>query len=205
MNNIEISSIYEGMRLCCNQATQLICDADLLLNNNSYSTAYSLYQLASEESSKIRILLRLAIEKNSGIILLDEQRGKYFSKLFRNHLEKIKLNATSDQNFNELADKINFPKYREDDSIQKEIDNPKESDLLKQNGFYVDIKDSKFISPKTQIGEIECKELRDIVIFRHSRMKEIMEDYFRQPEFYIKNFVADINNQINLTPPKASN
>lgn len=189
MNNLEISSIDKGMVLCCNQATQLIIDGDLLLEHKRYPTAFSLYQLATEESSKIKILVRLALEKKSVIILMDDERGKYFRKLFYNHLEKIKLAATTDQNFNELAEKINFPKIRDEAEIQDELQNPKFLDLMKQDGLYVGLKDDKFIPPSEIIGESECKKLRDDVVFRHSRQKETMEYYLQNTDFFVKQFV----------------
>jgi AbiV family abortive infection protein len=198
MNNLEISAIDKGMVLCCNQATQLIIDGDLLLEHKRYPTAFSLYQLASEESSKIKILVRLALEKRSGITLMDDERGKYFKKLFHNHLEKIKLAATTDKNFNELAVKINFPKFRNQVEIQDEIENPKLLDLMKQDGLYVGLRDNKFIPPSEIIGEGECKKLRDDVVFRHSRHKETMEHYIQHTDFLVKQFVDAIMKQENL-------
>ena len=191
MNNLEISVIDKGIVLCCNQATQLINDGDLLLQHKRYPTAFSLYQLASEESSKIKILIRLALEKRSGIILMDVERGKYFKKLFYSHLDKIKLAAKSDQNFNELAEKINLPQFRNEAEIQNELEHPKMLDLMKQDGLYVGLKDNQFIQPSEIISEIECKKLRNDVIFRHNSQKEVMEFYLLHTNFFVKKFIED--------------
>ena len=191
MNNLDISAIDDGIILCYNQATQLIMDGDLLLEHGRYPTAFSLYQLASEESSKIKILLRLAIEKKSGIVLIDDDRGKDFEKMFNSHVAKIKLAAKTDQNFNELALKLRIPKIRSEAAIQEELENPKLLNLMKQDGLYVGLMDNKFIPPSQVIGEIDCKKLREDVVFRHSRHKETMEYYFQHTDFFVKQFVDE--------------
>jgi AbiV family abortive infection protein len=188
MHNLEISIIDQGIIKCCNQATELIKDGDILVKNKRFSTAFSLYQLASEESSKIKILMRLVFEKRSGIIKMDAERGKYFQKLFHSHIEKNKLGLVTDQNFNVLAKKLNIPKFRDEPVIQQELDNTKKLDELKQDGFYVSIKGNKFVSPSEMITEQKCSELREIVVFRHLRQKETMEAYFETPDFYVSEF-----------------
>jgi AbiV family abortive infection protein len=197
MNNLEISAIEQGMVLCCNQAKQLIIDGDLLLENKSYPTAFSLYQLASEESSKIKILVRLALEKRSGIILMDKERGNYFRKLFYNHHEKIRLAAVSDQTFNEFAEKINLPKIRTDDEIRNELDNPKLLDLMKQDGIYVSLKDNRFFTPSEIISKNDCKKFREDVAFRHIKQKETMEYYLQHTEFMVRRFTEEIIKEEN--------
>jgi len=212
MNYIEANKIDEGMIKCCNQATQLIRDADLLFENERFASAFSLYQLASEESSKIKILVRLAIEKRSGIIEMDEKRGNYFKKLFYSHKEKTRLGSITDQNFNQLAARINLPNFREDNEIEKEINNPKQLDERKQDGIYVSIGNNEFLSPFEIISEENCLELSKIVVFRHKRQKETMEAYLQNTEFYVKRFVEDTlaeyqkakKNNIETEPNSAS-
>jgi AbiV family abortive infection protein len=193
MNNLDITAIEKGMVLCCNQATQLIIDGDLLLEHKRYPTAFSVYQLASEESSKINILERLAIEKRSGIMQMDIERGRYFRNLFHSHHEKIKIAANTDRNFNNLAQSIHITTFRKESEIRKELDNPRLVDIMKQGGFYVNLKDNKFIPPSEIIGKSECEKLREETGFRHSRHKETMEYYLNNTDFFVKQFVDDLN------------
>lgn len=191
MNDLEIEAIEVGMVKCCNQATQLYHDAELLFENKRFTTAFSLYQLASEESSKIKILLLLAIEKRSGIILMDEARGKYFEKLFYSHKEKTKLGTITDQNLNELFERLDLPKFRDGNQIIEELKNPKQLDLLKQDGIYVSLKKGNFTSPSEIIHEKECRELREIVFSRHSSQKGTMEEYLQYKDFFVNRFIED--------------
>lgn len=192
MNDLEIDDIEVGMIKCCNQATQLYHDAELLFENKRFTTAYSIYQLASEESSKIKILLRLAVEKRSGMNQLDDARGKYFSNLFKSHLDKIKLATVTDQNLNDLAKRLDIPTFRDENKIIEDIKNPRRPDLLKQDGIYVSVKEGKFVSPSEVITEQNCKEMRELVFNRHSSMKGTMQEYLNYTEFYVQKFVDDI-------------
>ena len=188
MTNLDVLEIESGIRKCQAQSLNLFKDGILLLDNERYATSYALFQLASEEIAKVKILMRAAIEKRSGIEYSDD-RDKYFKGLFKNHTEKNKLAVTTDQNYNFLAAKINLPKFRNENDINNELKNPKPIDVKKQDGFYVSLKGKKFKSPSESITPLDCEKLKDIVSFRITLITDNMNYYFDYPNFMVNNFI----------------
>ncbi len=191
MTDIEIVEIEKGIVKCYEHANELISDAMCLLERKRYSTAYSLLQIATEETSKIKILIRLAIEKRSKIILMDDNRKQYFNGIFNSHSAKNRFAVWTDANYNELAKKINLPEIREGKKIKSELNDPKKLDTMKQDGLYVTFRNQKFLKPSELITEKVCAELQDLVKFRIASMKITMESYFEHPEFMVNRFIQD--------------
>lgn len=188
MTELSIEEIDKGMLKCTENSSSLIEDAKILLERKRYPTAYALLQLANEETAKIKILIRLALEKRSEIVLMDEERKQYFNSLFVSHKEKNRLMGYTDQNFNELAEKINLPKFRDSKSIKAEIEHPKELDKLKQNAIYVSIVDNKFVQPIEVITEEDCTERLEVVGFRLNRVKETVNLYRTRTDWFVSRF-----------------
>lgn len=188
MTNLDILEIESGIKKCQIQSVNLFKDGILLLDNKRYATSYTLFQLASEEIAKAKILMRAAIEKRSGIEYSDD-RDKYFKELFKNHTEKNRLAVTTDFNYNILAAKIDLPKFRNEKDINKELKNPKPIDVKKQDGFYVSLKGKKFKSPNESIKPLDCKKLKDIVEFRITLITSTMNSYFNEPILMVDAFI----------------
>ena len=188
MTELSIAEIENGISKCAENSSSLIDDAKILLEKKRYATSYALLQLANEETAKAKILVRLALEKRSGIVLMDNERKQYFNNLFFNHQEKNRLMGYTDQNFNEFAKKINLPKFRDTKTIKAEIEHPKEQDKLKQSAIYVSIKNNKFVEPSEVISEKTCIERLELVVFRLKRIKETVNLYNTRTDWFVQRF-----------------
>ncbi len=188
MTELSIEEIDKGINKCLENSSELLNDANILLDNKRFSTAFALYQLGIEESAKVKILLRLALEKRSGIVLMNSDRKQYFNSIFNNHKEKNRLMGYTDQNFNDLAKKINIPEFRNSKSIKRDIDHPSEQDKLKQSALYVSVENNKFVKPADKISKEDCAEKKEIAIFRFNRVHESIKFYFNNTEFFVNKF-----------------
>ena len=61
LNNLTVAEIEHGITLALENAAQMIKEGDLLFENNMFARAYTLYQLATEEVGKSRLLFSLII------------------------------------------------------------------------------------------------------------------------------------------------
>ena len=188
MTELSIEEIEIGMQKCLENSSELINDAIVLMDKERYSTAFALFQLGVEEATKVKILLRLALEKRSGIVLMDLDRKQYFNSMFNNHQEKNRLMGYTDQNFNDLAKRINIPEFRDAKSIKRDIEHPKEQDKLKQSALYVTIEQKKFVKPSDKITAKECTQKREITLFRLKMINESILYYKNNTVFFVNKF-----------------
>lgn len=188
MTELPIEEIDAGMHKCLENSSELLNDANILLEKKRYATAFALFQLGIEESAKVKILLRLALEKRSGIVLMDLDRKQYFNSMFNNHKEKNRLMGYTDQNFNELAKRINIPEFRDSKSIKRDINHPSEQDKLKQSALYVSVESQKFVKPSDKISREDCTEKKEIAVFRFNRVQESINYYLNNTEFFVAKF-----------------
>lgn len=71
----------EGINLAIKNSQRLLKDAEILFEQESYSSSVALVILSIEESGKVPIIRRVLLEED------DKQRAKAW-KSFRNHLQK---------------------------------------------------------------------------------------------------------------------
>lgn len=57
MQNLSIDQLITGAKLCCENSSDLIEEADILFQNEKFNRAYFLYQIAQEEIAKGEDLL----------------------------------------------------------------------------------------------------------------------------------------------------
>ena len=185
MERLNIEEIYNGIRKCFANATDLIADADYLFNDNRFARAYSLYQLGTEETAKIKLLIHLAAEKLSNNEI-NKKDAEHYNNLFKNHIGKIRYAIASDVNYYNFADKIGLPQLRDPQQIKNELENLKQMDIYKQDGFYVSLSHKKFREPSAIITKEKCSELSILVKHRLSTTKGTMDLFFDNNEFFIR-------------------
>ncbi|MDG4714883.1 AbiV family abortive infection protein [Winogradskyella marincola] len=155
-SSIDISEIKNGMKSCLENASELIKDAELLLENKRFARTHTLTQLAIEEIGKSMMLYEFY---NS--LQMDKRKEfdfKKFRKNFRDHKWKTFETKIIDiwmfaenkgSDFDSFA-KNNF----------KEIQKVKEGhyDNLKNESLYVSLKNDKFCKPNDLFTEIDTSK-----------------------------------------------
>lgn len=133
---ISVNDLGEGLNKCYLNARQLLADAELIMAESKESmSSLSLLVLAVEEVAKIEILLSTLIKKGGEPVT---QRD--VDSAFRSHTKKLpaslKYLRRSAVLFHNDPHEFEHPMRVLNDA--------------KMSGFYVDIKDGKFISPNEQ-------------------------------------------------------
>jgi AbiV family abortive infection protein len=195
MTELAVIEIENGITKCYENSIRLIEDAKLLIKSKRNPTAFALLQLSLEEIAKTKILIRLALEKRSEIVLMDNDRKQYFNRIFSNHIEKNILSSITDKTFNEFANRINLQTFRNEQTIQNEIDNPKQLDIKKQNALYVYIERKKFKSPTESISPTDCVEKLKIIQFRFAQITNLKNYYFTKTNWFVERFKEAIIQQ----------
>lgn len=188
MTDLSVIEIENGIKKCYENSIRLIEDSKLLIKSERNPSAFALLQLSLEEIAKTKILIRLALEKRSEIILMENDRNQYFNRIFSNHIEKNILSSITDKTFNEFANRINLPIFRNEKTIQNEIDNPKQLDIKKQNALYVYIERKKFKSPLEAISSNDCLEKLKIIQFRFAQITALKNHYFSNTNWFVERF-----------------
>ena len=165
-----------------------------LFKDKRYSRAYSIFQLATEESAKIKVLIRLALDKLSGKLLTEDDK-KLYNKIFTNHVAKNRYAVSTDLEYFKLSQRINLPIARDIKTIVNEINNPKQLDIFKQNGFYVSISHNKFKKPSEIIDKHKCSELKDVVTYRFKFIELTMKYFFTHTDFMVEKWKQTLPNK----------
>lgn len=139
MSLLEPKTLAQGIRLCIQNARDLIEDAKFLLHHGSHARAFSLAVLAFEELGKVEIIARYYLFPKQ------KKNREKFIKALRSHSSK-QLTSTlvhfamilMEQGEEELRKRLESPSARE-----------RTFDILKQKGFYVDVEGDEFKSPRT--------------------------------------------------------
>lgn len=143
--SIQINEIRNGINCCLENALELISDAEILIINERYARAYSISQLAIEESGKAMMLYELY-----NTLQADERKNfdfKKFRKNFRDHKWKTFESK--------IIDIMMFSKNKTKDFKEFALQNFAEMqkaknghyDILKNNGFYVSLENDIFYKP----------------------------------------------------------
>ena len=193
MIDLSIDEIYIGIKKCHENSSELIDDGNYLYNDKRYSRAYSIFQLATEESAKIKILIRLALDKLAGKSLTKDDRKPY-NKIFTDHIAKNRYAVSTDLEYYKLSQKINLPIVRDPNKIINEINNPKQLDIFKQNGLYVSLMHNKFKKPSEIINKAKCTELQDVVTQRFKMIESTMNHFLSHTDFMVEKWRQTLPN-----------
>jgi len=154
----------KGVSASLSNALDLIDEGIILLEGKKFARAYTLFQFATEEIGKSRLLFSLLISIKSG----EEINWNKFNKEFVTHTDKTKGAIVFDHiailllsNYN-LDDEKKIAEYKEyNHTLVKEENNVKASNDNKNNSLYVGIKDGKITSPKELITEVMATTLKE--------------------------------------------
>jgi AbiV family abortive infection protein len=187
MVDLDKEEIKKGINKCYNNSKLLLDDADLLLINNRFARAYSLYILCIEEIQKTNILFRILLEKENNKKFTEEDKI-YYLKFFSSHIYKIKAAAVQNSYYNDFAKKYDLTIVKTPKEIRNEFNNPKQKDILKQYGFYVSLVHKKFEEPKDMIQTENCEKVKKEAKLSFVQLRHLRDMYFTSPDVFIRKF-----------------
>jgi len=147
VSSINLKELAKGIDLCIENATGLIEETRLLFDKNRFPRCFSLCVLAVEEIGKIEVVARGALIRET-----EGEEWKRFRKDFKSH-EMKQAHAIV----------MHFAQVRSSEGSKGLRRRFRSSgrftlDRAKQLGLYVDLVDSKFVSPHTMISRKLARE-----------------------------------------------
>lgn len=144
MSLFEPRTLAKGIYFCIQNARDLIEEAKILYHHGRHARAFSLSILALEELGKVEIITRYYLSPDS------KKRMQEFVKDFKSHSSK-QLTAI-------LVHFANVLVEQGEEELRKKLETPSERkrtlNILKQEGFYVDVVGDDFKSPRTFDGKL---------------------------------------------------
>jgi len=180
-----------GIEKSLENAKELIEEGDILFNANRFCRAYCLYQLATEEIGKSRLLFALIMNRKLG----EEIDYKEVNKEFIHHQTKSKSALTFEMiallvMYSNKKDKSAQERKKKFlDSLQS-IQDENDVNVLnnhKNNSLYVGIKDGNFLDPKDAITKEMVIHIRTNALIRLEAGKGVL-----------KGMLVDLDNIITL-------
>jgi AbiV family abortive infection protein len=178
LENISDKELEVGIDKSLKNANELIEEGDILLKENRISRAYCLYQLATEEVGKSRLLFALIMNRQLG----EDINYKEVNREFIHHQTKSESALT----FEMLAlllmysgEKDKTAEVRKANFFEalQRVQNENDVQVLnnhKNNSLYVGVKDGAFVKPSDSITKEMAIELRTNVLIRLEAGKTVL-------------------------------
>jgi AbiV family abortive infection protein len=191
LRNLSNEKLIEGIKKSYANGDALLSDAFLLGESKRFPRAYTLCQLAIEEFAKVPLLFNILMDR-----LVDSKIDyEIHEKTFKKHEMKIELGIVS-----EIAMWEYYKHKTGEDYVDKLIESAKEfrnrikeSNDLKNDSLYVDIKNDNFQSPDEVIGEEQYK-----IIAGTASLRSVMLKFFTKlEEGYIDKLKLELNKKID--------
>jgi len=152
-------------------------EANLLFSKKYYCRSYTLFQLASEEFGKCKLIAYSLIEFYSNKSF---DRNIFKEYGLTSHTKKTKIITSLILNLSTLYQKETgrIPEFFE--NVLNDFTNTNELNEKKNQSLYVCLKNDKFISPKLRIDKKACMNLREKAELYHDTIKLFIrpkEDY----------------------------
>lgn len=165
MNDLELEN---GLKMSYENAESLLEEANLLFSKKHYCRAYTLFQLASEEFGKCKLIAHSLIEFYSN--------RSFDSSIFKNygltsHIKKTKIITSLILNLSTLYQKETGKISEVFKNVLDDFTNTNELNDKKNQSLYVCLKNDKFVSPKTMIDKKECISIKEKVELYHEAIK----------------------------------
>lgn len=190
MTDLDKEEIKNGIIKCFNNSKSLLDDADYLFEGNRIARAYSIYILCIEEIQKTYLLFRILLEKENQKTFSEEEKI-YYKTFFTSHTLKIKSSAFQNSSYNDFASKYNLTQNRTSKEINSDFLNPKQKDILKQQGFYTDLVHKKFKEPLEMIKIEKCRDIQADAKLSLSQLTGLKRMYFTSPDVFIDKYKKD--------------
>lgn len=187
MINLEKEEIKNGFVKCLNNSKSLLDDADFLFEGNRIPRAYAIYVLCIEEVQKAYIIFRILMEKENNKVFTKNEKD-YYSNFFSSHTLKIKAAANLSIDYNYFAEKHNLKKVKKNKENKNDFFNPKQKDISKQQGFYVDVVHRKFKEPLEMIKIEKCIDIQSEAKLSVAQLITLKRMYFTCPDVFIDKF-----------------
>lgn len=187
MINLEKEEIKNGFVKCLNNSKSLLDDADFLFEGNRIPRAYAIYVLCTEEVQKAYLLFKILMDKENNKVFTKEDIN-YSKNFFSSHTLKIKAAASLSFNYNYFAEKHNLKKVKTLKQNKNDFFNPKQKDISKQQGFYVDLVHRKFKEPLKMITFEKCIDIQSEAKLSVAQLITLKRMYFTCPDVFIDKF-----------------
>ena len=191
LENLPETELKIGIEKSLSNAKELIEEGDFLFKENRYSRAYCLYQLATEEIGKSRLLFALIMNRQLG----EDIDYKQINKEFTHHQTKSKSALT----FEMMAFLVMFSSEKDKSAEERKnnfldamerVQTENDVNVLNNNknySLYIGIKDGKFVEPKDVITKEMAASLRTNVLIRFEAGRSVL-----------KLMIEDLENIVNL-------
>ena len=186
LEGVTDNELHLGIEKVFDNAKELIDEADFLFANDRYSRAYCLYQLASEEIGKGRLLFALIMNRKLG----DKIDYKSVDKEFYFHQAKSKSAL-----FFEMVAYLVMYSTQKDKSADERRDlfakavanvhdenNAEKLNRYKNDSLYVGLQNDKFVCPSELITQEMATNLRTDVLIRLEAGRTVLQTLLKNLE-----------------------
>lgn len=165
---IKRDELLLGIKKSEKNAFELMCDAELLFDNNRYSRAFTLYQLANEELGKCSLIQNYILQN-------DNDNLNFFLKEFRDHKTKTSYSNGIEIMIYNFINKSNKKKLLEM-TIYNSLRISKINDL-KNYSLYTSFVKGEFKTPSEMISK-EDVELHKFHAELRFNILKVINDVF---------------------------
>jgi AbiV family abortive infection protein len=173
LENISTKNIRHGIKKSFDNASALLCEADILKRNKKYARGYTLCQIAIEELAKIPMLFGLWINRING----NKINYKRLNENFKDHPQKTKLSAQWEIIFLKTFKEQTGSTWPEEviKKNEKIIAKIEELNVTKNESLYVSVVNNDFQLPEELIHEETFNNLYATALLRKNLFKSIMD------------------------------
>jgi len=168
--SIKKDRFFDGINKALSNASDLITDAEILLNNNRFSRAYTLYHLSMEETGKASMLFFFLLHDD----YKNPKEQKRILKEFRDHKLKTQAAMSIDMLVAYLIENKAIKK-KLIENLQEQERNINHFNDLKNNSLYTSFINNKFYKPSQVISEQRVKYLKFYAEIRLSAIQQFIE------------------------------
>lgn len=200
LENVSDKELEIGIDKSLSNAKELIAEGDILLERDKFSRAYCLYQLATEEIGKARLLFALLMNRQIGENILYKEVNREFA----HHQTKSKSALA----FEMIAFLVMYSSQNDKSaeerkaSFQKAISNvANENDVQELNFFknaslYVGLRDGIFVNPSEIVNKEMAISLRQNALIRLEAGKVVLQNLLKD----LPNIVTLVNQTKQVEP-----
>jgi AbiV family abortive infection protein len=143
MNGLSAAEVEGARRKVLRNAVALLREARLLFRNRRYPRAYALAHLASEEMSKLPMLVRAGLESQAD----PRFDWRKLGKRLQSHKSKLRAAVLWDYMLDpDMADDADLKR------LQQGLEDIDEANVLKNRSLYAGVVGESFVSPRESVS-----------------------------------------------------
>lgn len=200
LENVSDKELETGIDKSLSNARELIAEGDILLEGNKFSRAYCLYQLATEEIGKSRLLFALIMNRQIG----ESINYKDTDREFTHHQTKSKSALVFEiiaflvmySNQHDKSADERKKRFQEAISNVENENDVQELNFFKNASLYVGLHDGSFVSPSEIINKEMAFGLRENALIRLEAGKMVLQNLLKD----LPNIVTLVNQAKQVEP-----